>query len=145
MSDPSLLEIMDALAKQIDDSLGTAVEGIQVVGRLETNPTPPCVDIYPADPFQEQTAFMLDSREMKFTIRARVTTADHQAGQDLLLSLMDVRADSSLAATIYTDQTLGGKVAQASIVDGPSAYGQYADSGGEGDLLGCQWTAMVIL
>lgn len=146
MSEASLIEVMDALAAQVEEALGTAVPGIQVEGRLVFNPTPPCIDVYPADPFQEQAAFGLTSREATFTVRARVSTADQEAGQELLLDLMDVRGTASLLAAIEGDRTLGGTVDHLT-VDGPSGFIVYQDASGPsaGSLLGAEWRTRVIL
>ena len=55
---------------------------------LNQNPTPPSIDIYPADPFQTGSGFE-DDTEVFFTIRARTTTADQEAGQKALLRMLD--------------------------------------------------------
>jgi hypothetical protein len=146
VSDASLVEIMDALAGSVETFLGSAVPGIQVEGRLVFNPTPPCIDVYPADPFQEQAAFGITSREALFTVRARVTTADHEAGQELLLDFMDPRGSASLVAAIASDPTLAGTVDDLT-VEGPSGFIVYQDASGAnaGGLLGAEWRTRVIL
>jgi hypothetical protein len=139
-------DIMQALADQIDDSLsvgtaGTAVpviENLQITPLLNINPTPPSIDIYPADPFQEGLAYGLVN-EMRFLVRVRVTTADHEAGQTLLLTMMDPTATTSLGKAIASDRTLSNKVSSLS-VEGPSGFGIYRDASGEGSLLGAVWT-----
>jgi hypothetical protein len=143
----SLTEIMDALASQIDSRLvGTAdplIEGLQVDGRMVFNPTPPSVDVYPADPFQEGLAFGKGNNEVFLTVRARVSTAEHEGGQDLLLSMMDPEATTSMAQAILFDRTLGAKVERVNVT-GPSAFGVFPDAGGSGSaLLGCTWTVRV--
>jgi hypothetical protein len=144
MSDPTLVEIMVALADQIRGNLaGTAdpaIEGLQVEPLLVFNPTPPSIDVYPADPFQEPIAFGKGNNNMRFTVRARVSTAEHQGGQKLLLSMMDPRSETSVALAILEDRTLNGKVDHVH-VEGPSNYGIFAEEGG--NLLGCTWTAVV--
>lgn len=134
---------MDALADQLVTELAGTVDGLVVYSRLEPNPTPPALDVYPADPFIEQTGFGT-SVQMNFLVRARVTTADHYAGQELLLELMDPGSGQSVAAAIGSDPTLGGTVDYAAVSgDSPSGFGEYRDAGGEGSLLGCQWTVNV--
>ena len=83
---------------------------VQVTGRMNPNPTPPSIDIYPGDPFRDTpTAGFQDvGGELLFTVRARVTTIDNIAGQDLLLRLMDDEDDISVAGTLMEDQTLNG-------------------------------------
>jgi hypothetical protein len=140
--------IMDALASQIYDELcGTAnmpIPDLQVDGRMVPSPSPPAVDIYPADPFQEPLAMGPGNNVLYLTVRARVTTADSESGQDLLLSMMDPEASTSMAQAILSDKTLGGAVGKVHINEGPSAFGVFQDTGGDGNLLGCTWTVRVI-
>ena len=139
---------MDALADQLQDELcGTAnpvIPYLQVDGRMVPSPTPPAIDIYPADPFQEAMSFGLPQNNwIWLTVRARVTTADSEGGQDLLLSMMDPEATTSVAQAIMADKTLGGVVHRLSILAGPSAFGVFEDTGGDGNLLGCTWTVQI--
>lgn len=142
--------IMDALAAQIQTELGgTAdplIERLQVDGRLIPSPTPPAIDVYPGDPFQERMTMGhgAGNNELFFTVRARVSTADNEAGQDLLLSLMDPDAPESLAEAVLSNRTLGGVVERVGNVDGPSQFGLFGDPGGQGNLLGCTWRVRVI-
>jgi len=147
----ALQDIMLALADQIaveltggSTSPGTgtpAVDGLAVNPMLVWNPTPPAIDVYPADPFQNGIAFGRGNNEIFLTVRARVDTPDHEAAQDLLLSLMDPVAVTSVAAAITSDRTLGGVVERVD-VEGPTDYGVFIDPGG-GALLGCTWKARV--
>lgn len=140
---------MDALASQLNTHLaggGTAdpvIENLQVDGRLMFNPTPPAIDIYPADPFQQQLAMGKGNKEMFFLVRARVSTADHEGGQDLLLSMMDPDSSTSVAKTLERDRTLGS-VVEHLVVDGPSGFGVFPEPiPNTGALLGCTWTVEV--
>jgi hypothetical protein len=143
-------EIMDALATRIETVLcGTAnplIEHLQVDGRLIPSPTTPAIDIYPGDPFTEPLGFGPGNKELFFTVRARVSTADNEGGQNLLLSMMDPNADTSLEQAILDgDRTLGGVVGAVASVEGPSAYGIFADPGQTTqNLLGCLWRVRVI-
>lgn len=150
MTDATLLEIMDALADQIRGTLaGTAqvIEGLQVEPRMNLNPTPISIDIYPRDPFQAQTAFRQTSREIYFTVRARVSTADQYSGQEWLLLMMDTRAPESVEQAIVGNRNLGGKVSQiAMAADDPvSGFTVYEDSAGDVNFIGCEWRARVVL
>lgn len=150
-------EMMDALANQIQTSMaitvGTAdpvMEGLQVYPRLVWNPTPPSIDVYPADPFQEGLAFGRGDNEMFFTVRARVNTPDHEGAQDLLLAMMDPQQDLSVAAAITAAgtaapaKTLGGMVENVT-VEPPSDFGVFVDPGPHGGaLLGCTWRVRVL-
>jgi hypothetical protein len=147
MPDPSLSDVMEAIADQITSDLGGAtpvIAKLQVTPRLTFNPTPPAIDIYPSDPFQEQMAFGGRNVQVFFSVRARVSPADQAAGQDLLLSMMDPRADTSVVAALLSDRTLSGKV-QHVHVEPPSDYGLFVDPGQQEGLLGCVWRTGVVL
>jgi hypothetical protein len=144
--------IMDALAAQIANEIGgdgtanPVISHLQVDGRMVFNPTPPAIDVYPADPFQDALAFGKGNNELFLTVRARVTTADHEAGQDLLLSMMDPEATTSVAQAILSDRTLGNTVERVNVSAGPTAFGVFPAPAGETgeNLLGCTWTVRVI-
>ena len=118
-----------------------AVDELTIYPLLQWSPTPPAIDVYPADPFQNGIAFGRGNNEIFLTVRARVDTPDHEAAQDLLLSLMDPVAVTSLAGAVTADRTLGGTVERVDI-EGPSDFGVFIDPGG-GALLGCTWKARV--
>ena len=147
MSTPAtatLNEVMAAIADQLRAQLEATVDGVQVEPRMLFNPTPPCLDIYPGDPFLLQTAMGVASREAMFVVRARVSTADSEAGQELLLDLLDPRAPTSVLAALTEDRTFAGAVQDSATV-GTSGYILYADPGGNQSLLGCEWRVQVIL
>jgi hypothetical protein len=138
---------MTALSDQIRSELcGTAtplIEQLQTYPLLTFNPTPPSVDIYPAEVFQEGLAFGKGNNTIFLTVRARVAPADQEAGQELLLSMMDPQATTSLAQAVLSDRTLGAKVERVD-VDGPTNYGIFVDPGAQGEaLLGCTWRVRV--
>ncbi len=145
---PTLSEIMQALAGQIESTLGgtadpQVVEGLSVYPLLEMNPTPPAIDVYPDTPFQEPLGFGNGNNSMNFTVRARVNTPDNDGAQELLLTMMDPRADESVALAILSDTTLGGKVDDVA-VEGPSDYGVFVEPSGAGAFLSCTWRARVL-
>ena len=152
----TLEQVMGALAEQVQGELGTVgtadpvIENFTATGYLIWNPTPPHVDVYPADPFMENLTFGKGRIQYFLSVRARVTTADNIGGQSLLLSMMDPQSASSLTQAILSDDTLGGVVSQISVVEGPSSYGVFPDQspGGEvgqdGNLLGAVWRCRVI-
>jgi hypothetical protein len=143
MPEVTLLEIAAALAAQVETGLATPLPDLQVAGVRLFNPTPPCVDVYPGDPFAEQTGMRHTEQEVTFTVRARVSTADTEGGQELLLDIMDVRSPLSLAGAIYEDRTLAGTVADLR-VEGPSGHIMYVDQGGAGSLLGVEWRTVIV-
>ena len=70
----SLVEIVNALADQITDQVAAqdlGGEALQVWPFLVLSPTPPCVDIYPADPFSEQTRRTAPRRARRVVHRPR--------------------------------------------------------------------------
>jgi hypothetical protein len=141
----SLAAILDQMA----DTLETAFDGsdldIQVVPRMNFNPTPLSVDMFPGDPFRDpDTAGMGDeSGALLFTVRARVSTADFEAGQDVLLALMDDTDDLSVATALMDDYTLNG-LASSVYVTGPSGFVRFDDGSGKGALLGVQWGVTIL-
>jgi hypothetical protein len=142
----TLAQLLTALADQIRDSLDDVTDvAVQVEDRMVISPSAPCVDVYPADPSADAQlgAFGdLVGGEL-ITVRARVGTADSDAGQDLLLALMDDEDPLSIVQAINDDRTLGGW-AQDTDVRGRSGYTLFPDPGGEGVLLGCLWAVVAI-
>lgn len=136
----SITDIMDAIAGQLSDSLDSQVANLQVESRMMWNPTPPAIDVYPADPLTEPITYGQHD-QLSFVVRARVDTPDREGGQDLLLSLMDPYSDSSVEQALFEDPTFGGKAGNSS-VSGASQFGVFVDPGGN-PLLGCTWTVTV--
>jgi hypothetical protein len=138
-------EIQEALANQIETYLGgtaTPLENLQVVAYWNNNPTPPSVDVYPADPFQ--SAFrMRGDTDMRFIVRARVHTADEEAGQKVLLAMMNSSGVNSLGQAILQDKTLGGKCGGLGIEE-VGGFQLMLDVGGEGSYMGATWTVRVV-
>lgn len=139
---PSALEIMRALASQIDGVLAPLLPTLQVVGGMMWSPTPPCIDIYPDDPFEELIAFN-GAKTLHLIIRARVDTPDRAGAQELLLSMMDSSLPTSVEGAILSDDTIGGRVSQVAVDTGPSDYGAFADPAGSA-LLGSTWRVQVV-
>ena len=140
----ALTAIMDEIADTLDASL--AADGWQVVGRLNLNPTPPSIDLYPADPFGDDTLDGFGTPYdglLAFTLRARVNVLDDDAAQETLLDLMDDESGNSPRVLLEDDQTLNG-LASSVQVTRPSGYSVYTDAGGTGALLGCEWTVRVL-
>ncbi len=143
---------MDALADHIQTGIGTAdafIDGLNVYPRMEADPTPPAIDIYPADPSSEQSAFGIANREVGVIVRARINTPAMGAAQDVLLTLLDPNAATFLGAAVEGALEVKGAAGTAtypvSVSEGPSGFGAYTDPGGDGAYLGFQLTAKVIL
>ncbi len=143
----SLVEIMAAVVGQIEDTLGgTAspqiVEGLNVYPMLETNPTPPAIDIFPGTPFQEASAFGPGNNTLNFDVRARINTPDSGGAQEVLLGMMDPTATESVAQAILSDRTLGGTIDDLN-VEGPSDYGVFVEPSGAGAFMSATWRVVV--
>jgi hypothetical protein len=147
MAQAGLLDVMDEMADQIRTALVAVTDvDVQVEPRMVLNPTPPCIDIYPGDPPRDRdsAAFHPGDDEGYFiTVRARVSTADNFAGQDLLLAFVDPTNDLSIGQALYDDTSLNGYANDLDIV-AQTGYSLFPDPGGEGALLGCQWTVRVL-
>ena len=142
----TLPEVYAALADQIAvglANLDASYGELQVVPRRWFNPTPPAIDMYPADLAQEQMTFGFRGRDAFVTIRCRVTMADEDAGQDLLLALSDTEGEASLMAALASDSTLGGTV-DNSTVEEQLGFRVYEDVPGQGGYLGCEWRLRVV-
>jgi hypothetical protein len=138
----SLNDVMAAIVEQLQTELA-GLEGLQVCSELVYNPTPPSIDVYPGDPFLEREA--IGGWSALWIVRARVTTADQQGGQQLLLDLMDPSGPYSLRAALAADATFGNIVDDSTVEAGPSGYVAYRDQATVGDLLGCFWQLRVVL
>jgi hypothetical protein len=101
--------------------------------------------MYPGDPSmdQELAAFSDLVGGEQITVRARVSTADNEAGQDFLLALMDDEDPLSILLALNDDRTLNGLASDVD-VRGRSGYLSFPDAGGAGLLLGCTWDVVVI-
>jgi hypothetical protein len=138
----TVAQIMDEMAAVLEDACPSLN---QVTARMNFKPTVPSIDIYPADPFRtdEGAGFSDINGAMVFTVRARATTADNEAGQDILLTLMDDESTECVAFALMDDQSLNGTVAWVD-VDGPSGFTQFVDPSTEGSYLGVTWTVSVL-
>lgn len=153
MPTATLAELMDELADRIRTQLDAAVIAaaddveinLQVEGRMVLAPTPPTIDIYPADPSAdpELAAFGDKIGGEILTVRARVDTADTDAGQNLLLAFMDDDDPLSLATAIYSDTKLNGLAATLD-VRSRSGYVLVPRLDAEGAHLGCLFGVVVV-
>jgi hypothetical protein len=133
----SLSGAMEAIAAALQP-LSTEIEGLQVYAFLNSNPTPPSLDIYPGAPFQTGAGFGVGQSQVWFTIRARVSTADQEAGMRLLLRMMDPNDPASVEAAIANTATV--------TPEGVSEFREYLeDTSSNGRLLGCEWRVSTFL
>lgn len=138
-------QIRAALASQLQEELAGTVNplipNLTVDAHMHPNPTPPYIDIYPGSPFAESLGFGPGNKEYYFTVRLRVGPVDHEGQQDLLDSMMDTTAATSVEQALYSDRELGGAATVGS-VEGPTEYGMFGRPTEE--LLGCTWRVRVI-
>jgi hypothetical protein len=106
------------------DPLTQTVPGLQITAFMNAAPTPPSIDIYPADVSGVKVA--QNDWDETVTVRARVTAPDNIGAQQVLLTLMELSGPTSVSAALETDPRF--------FVDERSGYRPY------GDLLGCEWT-----
>lgn len=146
MSAP-LLDVLAAIADQIEAALKPDLPDLQVQPYWIINPTPPAIDVFPApDLFLEQVAMGVTSREALFTVRARVPTGDNVTGQQLLVELLDPGSDLSVIGALASDRSFGGLVDDSTVDESPSGFRTYTDSSnGLGYLLGAEWRLRVEL
>jgi hypothetical protein len=126
------------------EPLRDEIPDLQILPYLNSNPTPPSIDIYPGTPFQTGSGFG-DEKDVFFTVRARTTFADSVAGQQGLYRLLDPAGPDSVQAALEDDQTLGGTVQAVAVVDeGVSGFTEYVEDTQTGSrLVGCEWRVKV--
>ena len=133
----TLAELQAAIADALEP-LATEIDGLQVYGYLNANPTPPSLDVYPGDPFQNGAGFGVGQSRVYFTVRARVSTADQEAGQKLLLRLLDPQDLASVEAALADSAVV--------VPEGVSGFREYLEEAStDGRLLGCEWRVSAFL
>lgn len=142
----TLAEILDEMGAAIRNVIDDVTDvDVQVESRMVLNPSPPCIDMYPADPSNDQTlaGFADEIGGELIAVRVRVSTADHEAGQDLLLALMDDEDPLSVIAALNDEPTFNGTV---STMDIPSRSGYllFPVPSGDGTLIGCLFNVVVV-
>jgi hypothetical protein len=136
----TLIEIAGKIAEALEP-IGDEIPNLQIAPVMVFNPSPPTLDIYPADPFQEDAAFGRRSRMILWTVRARAGTSDNEAGQLDLLRLMEPYGPTSVQEAIFKDSTLDGTVEN---VDLEARSGHKVYSRPDGILmLGAEWVLKV--
>jgi len=111
--------------------LTTEIPELQISPYLNNNPTPPSLDIYPAETFQVGAGFGVGEKQLSWTVRARVSASDPEAGSRLLLRLLDSQDAASVEAALQDVAA----VAKDGVVSGFRVYPDET----AGQLLGCEW------
>ena len=129
----TLDETVNAIADALQPLSGQ-ITGLQVYAYFNGNPTPPSIDVYPGEPFQQGAGYGIPSKRVWFTVRARVAMTDPQAASQLLLRLLDPADAASVEAALAV-----GQLATVDNVNGSvSGFRRYADDNGT-DMIGCEW------
>lgn len=138
----SLVAILDALADQVSNAVG---QDVQVTPRMNFNPSPPSIDMYPGDAGRDSLTAAFDdaSGGWFITVRARVLTADYEAGQNNLLAFMDDEDDRSVVLAVLDEPTISGTATSVDL-SSQSGYTLFPTSDGAGAYLGCLWTFLVL-
>ena len=134
---------LDAIAAGMADTLaGVDIANIQVTPFRWFAATPPALDIYPADPAQEDEAFGPAQSLTLWMVRARVGTVDNEGQQKLLLKMMEPAGPTSVRGTLNESEELGGLV-EGLYCERPSGYRLYDEIGITPPLMGVEWRVRV--
>jgi hypothetical protein len=146
LPDATFQQIQDAMADQIRTVIDGEIDGVQVEPRMVVTPASVCVDIYPGTPFYIQIGMGRAEIEVRYTVRARVSTIEHEGAQGLLLDMLDPRSSASIVQALAANKTLNGKVDYVVLEEeGASGFQIFEDAGGQGKYMGCQWNMKVAL
>jgi hypothetical protein len=131
---PELIsEVADALSPLADE-----IPDLNIYPGWSDVPTPPALDIYPANPFQTGAGFRAGNNQIFLTVRARVAMNDPAAGQQLLLRMLDPEDPASVEVALED--------VAAVTEGGVSGFTQYADDAPVNErMLGCEWRVTTFL
>src|SRR5262245_37354027 len=134
-------EIVEGMAMALAPISGH-IPDLQVYAGWLPTPSPPSLEIFPADPFQGPEGFS-KSKMLFWTVRARTSMVDSDSGQHILLELLEPDGPTSVEAALCWDG-LGGLVDSVAVAEGtPSGYREYTD-GDTGRRLGCEGRIVVL-
>lgn len=143
----SLWEITTEIADTIRAVLAADATFVdcQVEPGLVLQPTPPTIDVYPADPSTgvESQAFGDVVGEDVIIVQARVAANDADANQQILAELMDWASAFSITSAVTDDETLNGLATSVHLVNQTGFMG-IPTIDGMALYLGAQWTFSVI-
>lgn len=139
-----LRSLMGAAADQIRTALSGNGVDVQVEPRRVWQPSPPTIDIYPADQATDPDYIAFGDPEgaRLFVVRARVLASDGDSNQDLLYDLMDPEHELSVAVALLDDTTLNGWATSIDVSD-PSGERLYETPDGK-FYPGVEWTLTVL-
>ncbi len=114
------------------EPLAAVVPGLSVNGYPNPQASPPHLDIYPDNPFQEGAGMGVSEKLLHWIVRVRVNAADPKAAADLLYRFLDTSDPASVEAALAP---VGVVVPADGSVD---ALVTFTDDNA-GDLLGARW------
>lgn len=142
--------ILEAMADQIRDTMTAEADWyVQVEPTMVLNPTPPVIDMYPADPSIDSNtgshAATLEAATHGFwiNVRARVNPNDHDANQDVLVEFLDPASDVSVVQALYDDPTLNGLASDLNL-DSQTGFVLVPKVDGSAVHVGVIWRFLVI-
>ncbi len=134
---------LDAIQASIADVLEDLdIENLQVVPMRWFNPTPPTIDVYPADPAQEEEGFGGSQSILFWIVRARVGTVDNEGQQILLLQMMEPAGSTSVRGALNGSGNLGDTV-EGIQCERPTGYRLFRDLPTSPEFLGVEWRVRV--
>ncbi len=143
-------EVMDAMADQLRDliNIPSNTIGLEFASRAFVL-VPPCVDMYIGNPtgLEAGLAGNYDIYGgVPITIRVRVPTADIEAGEEIILGLMDDLDPLSIVAALDSDRTLGGVIDTCYWAEGFPWIGltDFQDPSGDGFYVGSTMTVVIV-
>ena len=132
-----LTDAVNAIATALQP-ITVQIPELQISAYYNPNPTPPSIDVYPADPFQIGDAFGVPSTRAYFTVRARTSMADTIAGSQQLLRLLDTEDAASVEAALAKIDAVVDNTGSV------SGFRRYSENLAE-TMLGCEWRVGMFL
>jgi hypothetical protein len=146
----SLALILDTMGAQIRALMeAESPWDVQVHPRMLVNPTPPAIDLYPADPSRdsETGGFGISAEDIAegywVNARARVSTGESDSAQDVLIALKDDGSSMCLTRALEADPTLAG-YANDIALDNESGFVLFPTIDGSAVHIGVLWRFLVI-
>jgi len=138
-----LEELADVLRADIGAALASDNVDAEIEPRLVLSPSEsPCIDMYQA-PRDGASAAMGDiSGFYVLNVRARVTMADDESAQDVLVDMSDDDHELCLAASLESDQSLDGWATFVGV--DPDSFSGLLDMSSPGrQMIGFTWRVLI--
>ncbi len=142
-----LRDILEELASVLRQDIGTSLASdnidCEIEPRFVLSPSEsPCIDMYPA-PRDSTSAAMGDITGFYVVnVRARVTMADDESAQDVLMDMTDDDHDLCVAAVLESDPTLNGWATFVGV--DPDSFSGLLDMSSPGrQMIGCTWRVLI--